>query len=66
MEDLVLDIMEEEGREGASEETDVEDVLKESELDMDTEDASGKWHGFKHSTDMCSYSVTHLPTSILY
>jgi len=42
MEDLVLDIMEEEGREGASEETDVEDVLKELVLDMDTEDASGK------------------------
>ena len=41
-EGLVLDIMEEEGREGASEETDVEDVLKESELDMDIEDASGK------------------------
>ena len=39
--DLVLDIMEE-GGEGASEETDVEDVLKESELDMDTEDASCK------------------------
>ena len=40
-EGLVLDIMEEEGREGASEETDVEFVSKESEL-VDIGDASGK------------------------
>ena len=39
---LVLDIMEEEGGEDASVEIVVEGVSKESALDMDTEDASGK------------------------
>ena len=63
-EGLVLDIMEEEGREGASEETDVEDVLKESVLNMDTEDASGKM--VSNIQLICAHSITHLPTSILY